>query len=80
MPKNHRGEEVAGNYIDAWRDAHAHKCPHCGQNTGTGRNEVASTLADYEHWNEEAPIAKAREDRYTDYYNDQPYETEDWDD
>lgn len=42
-----------------------------------------SSLDDYSHWNEEAPIIKALEDRYSDYYNepdydDDPYEGDDY--
>jgi hypothetical protein len=35
-------------------------------------NEHHSSLSDYEHWNEEAPLIKAQEDRYADYYRDEP--------
>lgn len=35
-------------------------------------NERHSSLSDYEHWNEEAPYIKAHEDRYADYYADEP--------
>lgn len=42
-------------------------------------NEHHSSLSDYSHWNEEASIIKAQEDRYTDYYNDEPnYEEPDF--
>lgn len=37
-----------------------------------GPNERHSSLDDYSHWNEEAPIIKAYEDRYSDYYRDEP--------
>lgn len=79
MAKDHRGRPIGDNYLEQWRDAHGHKCEHCGSPLGTGRNEVASTTADYTHWNEEAPIIKAQEDRYTDYYND-PNDYNDYDD
>jgi hypothetical protein len=49
-------------------------------------NQRHSSIEDYSHWNEEASIIKAREDRYADYYRDEPdydseaYEREDdWD-
>lgn len=29
-------------------------------------------MGDYSHWNEEAAIVKAQEDRYSDYYRDEP--------
>lgn len=32
-----------------------------------------SSASDYDHWNEEASIIKAQEDRYADYY-DEPSE------
>ena len=35
-----------------------------------GKNERHSSLEDYSHWNEEASIVKAQEDRWTDYYAD----------
>lgn len=35
-----------------------------------GSNERHSSLSDYAHWNEEAPIIKALEDRYADRYAD----------
>lgn len=35
-------------------------------------NERHSSLEDYSHWNEEASIIKAQEDRYADYYYDEP--------
>ena len=34
--------------------------------------DTGSSLSDYSHWNEEAPIIKAIEDRYADYYRDEP--------
>lgn len=45
-----------------------HTCAERG--TGAGKNERHSSLSDYSHWNEEASIIKAMEDRYTDYYAD----------
>jgi hypothetical protein len=33
-----------------------------------GKNERYSSLEDYSHWNEEASIVKAQEDRWSDYY------------
>ena len=41
-----------------------------------------STLSDYSHWNEEAPIIKYLEDRYSDFYSDDPHYVEEhhvWD-
>lgn len=35
-------------------------------------NERYSSISDYSHWNEEASIIKAQEDRYSDYYADEP--------
>lgn len=35
-------------------------------------NERHSSIGDYSHWNEEAPFIKAQEDRYADYYADEP--------
>lgn len=44
-------------------------------------NERHSSISDYSHWNEEAPIIKAQEDRYADYYADEPdYDSEPYDD
>jgi hypothetical protein len=41
---------------------------------GNGRH---SSISDYSHWNEEAPYIKAQEDRYADYYADEPdYDSE----
>lgn len=40
-------------------------------------HDTASSLEDYGHWNEEAPIIKALEDRYADYYRDEPDYLED---
>lgn len=31
-----------------------------------------SSIEDYSHWNEEASYIKAQEDRYADYYADEP--------
>jgi hypothetical protein len=47
-------------------------------------NQRHSSIEDYSHWNEEASIVKAQEDRYADYYYDEPdYDSEpyedDWD-
>jgi hypothetical protein len=40
-------------------------------------NERHSSIRDYSHWNEEASIIKAQEDRYADYYADEPdYDSE----
>jgi hypothetical protein len=35
-------------------------------------HNTGSSPADYAHWNEEAPIIKAQEDRGTDYYRGEP--------
>jgi hypothetical protein len=35
-------------------------------------NSRHSSIEDYSHWNEEASIIKAQEDRYADYYADEP--------
>ena len=43
-------------------------------------NERHSSPSDYEHWNEEASIVKAQEDRYTDSYADEPDYDEAYDD
>jgi hypothetical protein len=37
------------------------------------RNERHSSISDYSHWNEEASIVKAQEDRYTEYYYEREY-------
>jgi len=43
-------------------------------------NERHSSIEDYSHWNEEASIIKAQEDRYSDYYADEPdYDSEPYD-
>lgn len=42
-------------------------------------NEISSTLKDYEHWNEEAAIIKAQEDRWADYWQEPDY-GDPWDD
>ena len=34
--------------------------------------DTGSSLSDYEHWNEDAPYIKSQEDRYADYYRDEP--------
>lgn len=36
-------------------------------------------LDEYEHWNEEAAIVKAYEDRFSDYYAE-PHDPNGWDD
>ena len=38
------------------------------------------SINDYSHWNEEASIVKAQEDRYADYYAEPSYDDggEDW--
>lgn len=38
------------------------------------------SVSDYAHWNEEASIIKAQEDRYADYYAEPSYDDggEDW--
>jgi len=41
-----------------------------------GKNKRFSSNADYAHWNEEAPIIRALEDRATEYY----YEERDYND
>jgi hypothetical protein len=46
-----------------------HSCLSRGE-ASTGGNERHSSLSDYSHWNEEASIVKAQEDRWTDYYSD----------
>lgn len=43
---------------------------HACEARRSGGNERHSSLSDYAHWNEEAAIVKAMEDRYTDYYAD----------
>ncbi len=42
------------------------------------RNERHSSISDYSHWNEEASIVKAQEDKWADYYRDEPYEGDDY--
>ena len=48
------------------------------------RKDTAMTsnpsVSDYAHWNEEASIIKAQEDRYADYYAEPSYDDggEDW--
>lgn len=44
--------------------------PHACEARRSGGNERHSSLHDYAHWNEEASIIKAQEDRWTDYYGD----------
>ena len=46
-----------------------------GTNNG-GRNEKYSSKNDYSHWNEEAAIMQATEDRYSNY--DEPYSRDDY--
>jgi hypothetical protein len=36
------------------------------------------SIEDYSHWNEEAPIVKAIEDRYADYYADDEPDYDDY--
>lgn len=47
-------------------------CSDCqdefGDKPSSGKNERHSSISDYSHWNEEASIVKAQEDRYSDYY------------
>ncbi len=38
------------------------------------------SLDDYSHWGEEAPIVKAQEDKWADYYRDEPSDDEYWGD
>lgn len=43
-------------------------------------NERHSSPSDYSHWNEEAPLIKAQEDRYADQYADDPNYDDHYDD
>lgn len=43
-------------------------------------NERHSSINDYSHWNEEASIIKAQEDRYADRYAHDPNYDDDYDD
>lgn len=36
------------------------------------RHREVSSIEDYSHWNEEAAIIKSREDKYDDYYAEEP--------
>lgn len=78
MPHDHRMRPLPDSYMNAIRDL-TDQIANPKKKMGSGKNEVASSLEDYEHWNEEAPIVKAQEDRWTDYYND-PRDNDDWDD
>lgn len=51
----------ADSYMAGWRHA---------MDNLPGRNERFSSMADYSHWGEEAPIVKAQEDKWAEYYHE----------
>lgn len=81
---NERTDLPFGFIVDKHDNLWCEKCYYEERKQSSGRsNERHSSLSDYSHWNEEAPIIKAYEDRYADYYSepnydDNPYEGDDY--
>lgn len=59
---------------DKWENLWCEECYYEDKKrSSSGRNERHSSISDYSHWNEEASIVKAQEDRYTEYYYEREY-------
>lgn len=71
---NERTDLPFGFIVDKHDNLWCEKCYYEERKQSrSGRNERHSSISDYSHWNEEASIVKAQEDRYTEYYYEREY-------
>lgn len=71
---NERTDLPFGFIVDKHDNLWCEKCYYEDRKQSrSGRNERHSSISDYSHWNEEASIVKAQEDRYTEYYYEREY-------